>query len=65
VLGTVVLPLFRMNVMLDTDSLKVALTVVPTDTPVAPDAGEREVSVGAVVSPPPPPPLGVNTASTQ
>ena len=45
----------------DTASLNVAVTVELTATPVAPTAGVRAVTVGAVVSGP----AGMNTTSTQ
>ena len=44
-------------------SLKVAVTLLPALTPVAPLAGEMSVTVGGVVSAPPP--LGSKTTSTQ
>ena len=44
-----------------TASLKTAVVLAPTTTPVAPGAGVRSVSVGAVVSVT----LSVNTTSTQ
>ena len=46
-----------------TGSLNVAVAVLVTGTPVAPDAGVRAVTVGAVVSGVPP--AGVKTTSTQ
>jgi hypothetical protein len=56
----------RTNVIVPdwTDSLNVAVTVVMTDTPVAPLAGVRELTVGGVVSVVPPPPR-TKTGSTQ
>ena len=42
-----------------TGSLKTPVTVVPTGTPVAPDAGVRLVTVGLVVS------VSAKTTSTQ
>jgi hypothetical protein len=51
------------TVALCTCSLKVAVAVLVTATPVAPVAGVRAVTVGAVVSGAPPPVL--KTTSTQ
>ena len=50
------------TVALCTGSLNAAVAVVVVATPVAPDAGVRVVTVGAVVSGVPPP--GLKTTST-
>ena len=63
--ATAVLPFIKeiAGLPLCTGSLNVAVTVVPEDTPVAPTAGVRAVTVGGVVSGPELD--GANTTSTQ